>query len=56
MTFRDIVKVLSEKEHISSKEIQREMQTAIRCAGLTCSPQELIESVVAFVTKEDYIS
>jgi len=56
MTYRDVVKVLSEKEQVSEKEIEREMRKAIQYAGFTCSPQIFIEKVTTLVVEKDYIS
>ena len=56
MTFKDILRVLSAKEHTNECQIRSEMQEAIRQAGLRCSPWELVENVVTLIVNEDYIS
>ncbi len=56
MAYCDILQTVSERAHVSEREMEREMKTAIRRAGLTCSPQELIEAVVACLIKKDDIS
>lgn len=56
MGYRDIVKALSEREQVSEKEIEREMEMAIRCAGLTCSTRAFIEHIALFTARKDYIS
>ncbi len=56
MTFNGIIKALSVKEHMDECQICTEMEEAVRQAGLRCSPQELIENVVALIVSKDYIS
>ena len=54
MNYQEIIKQLAEKENVSVKEIEKEMQTAINYAGLDCSAEEFIKTVSATVIK-DYI-
>lgn len=44
MKYKKILKHLSKKENISTKEIQREMKIALMCAGIDCSVEKFIET------------
>ncbi len=51
MKYKDILKEIATNRKISTKEVEKEMEAAIKCAGLDCSPKEFIENAVA-VLKE----
>ena len=44
MNYNKMLKQLALQENVSVKEIKREMQKALRCAGLNCSAKNFIKS------------
>ncbi len=56
MTYNEILKHLSDKENVSVKEIENEMVTALRSAGLDCSAKEFIEKTVTLVKEKTIYS
>ena len=47
-----MLKQLAQKENVSEKEIEREMQAAIRHAGYDCSVKEFIETAACLVKEK----
>lgn len=47
MNYNEILRQLAIKENVSVKEIEKEMKTAIKSAGLDCSVKEFIETTTA---------
>lgn len=56
MNYNRILKQIAAKENISVKEVEREMEIAIRAAGLDCSPKEFIEKTALLVRKKTIYS
>ena len=52
MTYKKMLKQLAQKENVSEKEIEREMQAAIRHAGYDCSVKEFIETAACLVKEK----
>ena len=52
MRYKEILKELAFRENVSEKEIEAEMNEAIRAAGLECSAKEFIEGVVDFLKEK----
>ena len=55
MKYEEILNYISIKENVSKEEIEKEMQIAIKSAGLDCSPKDFIEIMTRLV-KKDYKS
>ncbi len=55
MDYRAIIKQLADKENVSSKEIEKEMEAAIKLSGISCSSKELIEIITLTLLKRLYI-
>lgn len=56
MKYEKILKQLAEKENVTVKEIENEMQMSLNDTGLDCTPKEFIEIVSFFVNKRRYIA
>ncbi len=54
MKYKEILKELSVKENTSPKNIEREMEFALKLAGLDCSVKKFLDSVI-FLLNKDYI-
>lgn len=52
MEYKQMLKQLANKENVSEKEIEREMQAAIKCAGQDCSVKEFIEITSNLIQKK----
>ncbi len=55
MNYKKGLRQLSKKENVPVKELEREMEKAIRAAGLTCSVKDFIMSTAATAKKRLYI-
>lgn len=55
MNYKKVLRQLSKKENVPVKELEREMEKAIRAAGLTCSVKDFIMSTAATAKKRLYI-
>ena len=53
MEYRDVLKTISIKEKVDIKEIELEMQKALKAAKITCSVQEFVEKTASAI--KDYI-
>lgn len=49
MDYRKILRQIAEKEHISVKEVEKEMADALKSAGIDCSVKEFIEATAKTV-------
>ena len=56
MRYEDVLKVLAVKNGATEKEIENEMQLALKLAGLECTAKEFINDVSFFVNKRRYIA
>ena len=56
MRYEDVLKVLAVKNGVTEKEIENEMQLALKLAGLECTVKEFINDVSFFVNKRRYIA
>ena len=45
MRYEDVLKVLAVKNGVTEKEIENEMQLALKLAGLECTVKEFIHDV-----------
>lgn len=54
MKYKEILKQISKKEGISTREIEKEMKCALDIAGLNCSPKEFIRITSASLGKTIY--
>ena len=55
MKYKEILRQLAIQENVSEKEIEKEMQLAIKAAGLNTTPKEFIEKATKQVEKRLYI-
>ncbi len=55
MNYKKVLRKLSKKENVPVKELEQEMEKAIRAAGLTCSVKEFISKTANTVSKRLYI-
>ncbi len=55
MKYEKILKQLAEKENVTVKEIENEMQKAINSVGLEYTPKEFIKIVSFFANQRRYI-
>lgn len=55
MKYKKILKQISDKEKVSVKEIEYEIQKAISAAGYNCSVKDFIEMTAAKVKQRLYI-
>ena len=53
MKYNEILKQISIKENVPVKQIEQEMKTALKAAGITCSVKEFIQRTSIAV--KDYI-
>ena len=53
MRYEDVLKVLAVKNGVTEKEIENEMQLALKLAGLECTVKEFINDVSFLWTKDD---
>ena len=56
MNYNQILKQIAVKENVSVKEVEKEMQAAIKAAGLDCSPKEFIETTALLVREKTIYS
>ena len=56
MKYKKIIKELAFKEKVSEKEIELEMENAIKLANLNCSVEEFIKMASKQVLKGLYIA
>ena len=56
MKYKKILKHLSKKENISTKEIEREMKIALMCAGIDCSVEKFIETTTNLLKEKTIYS
>lgn len=52
MTYKKMLRQLALKENVSVKEIESEMQSAIKYAGLDCSIKEFIEITTKLIKEK----
>ena len=55
MTYKEILKQVAIKENVSVREVEKEMQIAIKAAGFDCNPKDFIENIATLVKRKDYI-
>ena len=55
MNYKKILRKIAEKEHISTKEVEREMAAALKAAGITCSVKSFLENTSKSIKKRLYI-
>lgn len=55
MKYKKILKELSTKNNIPVKQLEKEMQNAIKVAGLECTVKEFIEKGTKLIKQRLYI-
>lgn len=45
MKYHKILKLIADKENVTVKEIEKEMEAALKAANINCSPQQFIKSI-----------
>lgn len=55
MKYREILKIISKKENVSTNEIEREMENALALAGIECSAKDFIEKIAQSLSDRLYI-
>ena len=56
MRYKKILRHLSKKENISTKEIEREMKIALMRAGIDCSVEKFLETTVNLLREKTIYS
>ena len=55
MRYEDVLKVLAVKNGVTEKEIENEMQLALKLAGLECTVKEFINDVSFFCEQNNLL-
>ena len=55
MNYKKILKTIAEKENLSVKEVESEMETALKLTGINCSVQEFLENTTEALKNRLYI-
>lgn len=56
MSYKEIIKQIAIKENISEKEVEMEMEAAIRLAGFDCSVEDFIKMSSKLIKKRTIYS
>lgn len=55
MIYNEILKQIADRENVSVNDVEKEMDEAIRSAGIECSVEEFVDTMARMVMQRRYI-